>query len=112
MNELGISKENIKEFINGIEQIIHDNEYFNLYTLNKDNFLINSKRYNFPDCFYETIISTIPNVKKFTIKNNVVFIKTDEQATREKFINSFVTKNKIFVSEIRRDILQNITLIL
>lgn len=105
LNELGISKENIKEFINGIEQIIHDNEYFNLYTLNKDNFLINSKRYNFPDCFYETIISTIPNVKKFTIKNNVVFIKTDEQATREKFINSFVTKNKIFVSEIRRDIL-------
>ena len=105
LNELGISKENIKEFINEIEKVISDNEYFNLYTLDKDNFLTNLKQYNFPDCFYETIISAIPNVKTFTVKNNVVFIKTDEQATREKFINSFVTKNKIFVSEIKKDIL-------
>lgn len=105
LNELGISKENIKEFINEIEKVISDNEYFNLYTLDKDNFLTNLKQYNFPDCFYETIISAITNVKTFTVKNNVVFIKTDEQATREKFINSFVTKNKIFVSEIKKDIL-------
>lgn len=105
LNELGISKENIKEFINEIEKVISDNEYFNLYTLDKDNFLTNLKQYNFPDCFYETIISAIPNVKTFTVKNNVVFIKTDEQATREKFINSFVTKNKIFISEIKKDIL-------
>lgn len=105
LNELGISKENIKEFINEIEKVISDKEYFNLYTLDKDNFLTNLKQYNFPDCFYETIISAIPNVKTFTVKNNVVFIKTDEQATREKFINSFVTKNKIFVSEIKKDIL-------
>ena len=105
LNELGISKENIKEFINEIEKVISDNEYFNLYTLDKDNFLTNLKQYNFPDCFYETIISAITNVKSFTVKNNVVFIKTDEQATREKFINSFVTKNKIFVSEIKKDIL-------
>ena len=106
LNELGISKDNIKEFINEIEKVISDNEYFNLYTLNKDNFLSNLKKYNFPDCFYETIISTIPNVKSFSVKNNVVFIKTDEQATREKFINSFVTKNKIFVSEIKKDIFE------
>ena len=105
LNELGISKDNIKEFINEIEKVISDNEYFNLYTLDKDNFLTNLKQYNFPDCFYETIISAIPNVKTFTVKNNVVFIKTDEQETREKFINSFVTKNKIFVSEIKKDIL-------
>lgn len=105
LNELGIGKENIKEFINEIEKVISDDEYFNLYTLDKDIFLTNLKQYNFPDCFYETIISAIPNVKTFTVKNNVVFIKTDEQATREKFINSFVTKNKIFVSEIKKDIL-------
>lgn len=106
LNELGISKDNIKEFINKIEKVISENEYFNLYTLDKDNFLTNLKKHNFPDCFYETIISTIPNIKTFTVKNNVVFIKTDEQATREKFINSFVTKNKIFVSEIKKDILE------
>ena len=105
LNELGISKDNIREFINEIDKVISDNEYFNLYTLDKDNFLTNLKKYNFPDCFYETIISAIPDVKTFTVKNNVVFIKTDEQATREKFINSFVTKNKIFVSEIKKDIL-------
>lgn len=105
LNELGISKNNIQEFINEIEKVISDNEYFNLYTLDKDNFLTNLKKYNFPDCFYETIISTIPNVRTFTVKNNVVFIKTDEQATREKFINSFVTKNKIYISEIKKAIL-------
>lgn len=105
LKELGISKNNIQEFINEIEKVISDNEYFNLYTLDKDNFLTNLKKYNFPDCFYETIISAIPNVKTFTVKNNVVFIKTDEQATREKFINSFVTKNKIFISEIKKAIL-------
>ena len=105
LNELGISKNNIQEFINEIEKVISDNEYFNLYTLDKDNFLTNLKKYNFPDCFYETIISAIPNVRTFTVKNNVVFIKTDEQATREKFINSFVTKNKIYISEIKKAIL-------
>ena len=105
LKELGINKNNIQEFINEIEKVISDNEYFNLYTLDKDNFLTNLKKYNFPDCFYETIISAIPNVKTFTVKNNVVFIKTDEQATREKFINSFVTKNKIFISEIKKAIL-------
>ena len=105
LKELGINKNNIQEFINEIEKVISDNEYFNLYTLDKDKFLTNLKKYNFPDCFYETIISAIPNVKTFTVKNNVVFIKTDEQATREKFINSFVTKNKIFISEIKKAIL-------
>lgn len=105
LNDLGISKGDIKEFIIEIEKVISDNEYFNLYTLDKDNFLTNLKKYNFPDCFYETIISTIPNVKTFTIKNNTVFIKTNEQATREKFINSFVNKNKIFISEIKKSIL-------
>lgn len=105
LNELGISKEDIKSFISEIEKVISDNEYFNLYTLDKDNFLSNLKKYDFPDCFYESIISTIPNVKTLTVKNNVLFIKTDEQATREKFINSFVTKNKIFISEIKKNIL-------
>ena len=106
LNELGISKENINDFINEIEKVISDDEFFNLYTLDKDNFLTNLKKYNFPDCFYETIISAIPNVKTISVKNNIVFIKTDEQATREKFINSFVTKNKIFISEIKQDILK------
>ena len=105
LNELGITKDDIKIFINEINKIIKENEYFNLYTLDKENYLTNLKKYNFPACFYENIISTIPEVKTLSLKNNSIFIKTNEQATREKFINSFITKDKIFISEIKNKIL-------
>ena len=61
LNELGITKDDIEKFVREINSVIKQNEFFNLYSLDKDNFLSNLKKYNFPDCFYETIISTIKN---------------------------------------------------
>ncbi|MBQ9853777.1 MAG: hypothetical protein IJO57_01955 [Bacilli bacterium] len=78
LNELGITKNDINIFISEIEKVINKNEFFNLYSLDKDNFLTNLKKHNFPDCFYETIISAINDVKTFSLKNNVMFIKTEE----------------------------------
>lgn len=106
LNELGITKNDINIFISEIEKVINENEFFNLYSLDKDNFLTNLKKHNFPDCFYETIISAINDVKTFSLKNNVVFIKTEEQATREKFINSFIVKDKTYIKEIKDEILK------
>ncbi len=105
LNELGINKNDIKNYIQNIENVIQEGEYFNLYTLNKSNFINVLKSYNFPDCFYETIISTIDNIKSFTIQNNTVFIKTSEQVNSKDFINSFINKDKIFISEIKNEII-------
>lgn len=112
LNDLGITKDDVNNFIKEIEKVIKNNEFFNLYSLDRDNYLSNLKKYNFPDCFYETIISAISDVKTFRLKNNTMFIKTEEQATREKFINSFIVKEKTYIKEIKNDIQNkfNITL--
>ena len=104
LNNMGITKEKIKNFIDEIEKVIKDGEYFNLYTLDKDNFLTNLKQYDFPDCFYETLISTINDIKIISLKNNILFIKTKEQPTREKFINSFIYKDKTYIKDIKKEI--------
>lgn len=104
LNDLNITKEKIREFIDRMNNSIIDNNYFNLYTLKR---MVDMSfcDYNFPDCFYETLISTIPDVKTFRMKNNLLFIKTDKNATREEFINSFINKNKTYISEIKKEIL-------
>lgn len=104
LNDLGITKDDVNNFIKEIEKVIKNNEFFNLYSLDRDNYLSNLKKYNFPDCFYETIISAISDVKTFSLKNNVMFIKTEDQATREKFINSFIIKDKTYIKEIKNEI--------
>ena len=103
LNEIGINIEDIDDFIEKIEKTIPENEYFNLYTLNTDfsNKLFDN---NFPDCFYENLIMIIPEVKSFTMKNNTLFIKTNDSATREKFINSFIKDNKKYIKEISNEI--------
>lgn len=103
LNEIGINIEDIDDFIEKIEKTIPENEYFNLYTLNTDfsNKLLDN---NFPDCFYENLIMIIPEVKSFTMKNNTLFIKTNDSATREKFINSFIKDNKKYIKEISNEI--------
>lgn len=106
LNELGITKNDIEKFISEIKMVIKENEFFNLFSLNKDNFLSHLKKYDFPDCFYETIISTIKNVKTFSLKNNTMFIMTDEQATREMFINSFIYRDRTYIKDIKEEIYQ------
>lgn len=103
LNEMGITIADIDDFIEKIEENIPENEYFNLYTLNTD---FKSKLFdnNFPDCFYENLIMIIPNVKSFRMKNNTLFIKTNDSATREKFINSFIKTSKKYIKEISSDI--------
>lgn len=103
LNEMGIYIEDINDFIENIEKTIPDNEYFNLYTLNI-NFKNKVLENDFPECFYENLIMIIPNVKSFKMKSNTLFIKTNDSATREKFINSFITKNKKYIKEIRKEI--------
>ncbi len=103
LNDMGIFMEDINLFIEEIEKVIPENEYFNLYTLNTD-FKNKILKNNFPDCFYENLIMIIPKVKRFRMKNNTIFIKTEESATREKFINSFVNKNKKYIKEIKNEI--------
>ena len=41
-------KPDINIFISEIEKAINKNEFFNLYSLDKDNFLTNLKKHNFP----------------------------------------------------------------
>lgn len=106
LNEMGIRIEDIDDFIEKIEKTIPENEYFNLYTLNTDfsNKLLENK---FPDCLYENLIMIIPEVKSFRMKNNTLFIKTNDSATREKFINSFIKTGKKYIKDICKDIYNN-----
>lgn len=103
LNEMGITIDDIDDFIENIEKTIPENEYFNLYTLNTDfnNKLLDN---NFPDCFYENLIMIIPEVKSFRMKNNTLFIKTNNSATREKFINSFIKTSKKYIKDISSEI--------
>lgn len=103
LNKMGITNEDIEEFIENVTDIIPENEYFNLFTLSTK---LKSKLFDYelPNCFYETIIMTIDNVKLLYVKNNMLFIKTNETATREKFINSFIVKNIMYIYEIRKAI--------
>mgnify|MGYP002559295388 CR=1 FL=1 len=103
LNKIGISRSDIDDFVNKIEKLIPENEYFNLYTLNL-NFKSKLFDYDFPNCFYENIIMIIDNVKITKVKNNILFIKGINSTSKEKFINSFVTKNKIYISEIKKNI--------
>ena len=106
LNEMGITIEDINDFIEKIEKAIPENKYFNLYTLNTD-FSNKLLDINFPDCFYENLIMIIPDVKSFRMKNNTLFIKTNDSATREKFINSFIQNNKKYIKDICKEILNN-----
>lgn len=106
LNEMGITIEDINDFIEKIEKAIPENKYFNLYTLNTD-FSNKLLDINFPDCFYENLIMIIPDVKSFRMKNNTLFIKTNDSATREKFINSFIQNNKKYIKVICKEILNN-----
>ena len=103
LNEMGITIDDIDDFIENIEKTIPENEYFNLYTLDTDfnNKLLDN---NFPDCFYENLIMIIPEVKSFRMKNNTLFIKTNNSATREKFINSFIKTSKKYIKDISSEI--------
>lgn len=105
LNSMGISIDDINDFIDKINDIIPEDDYFNLYVLNAD---FQSKLFelNFPECFYETLIMIIHNIKTFRLNNNTIFIKTEESATREKFINSFINKDKIYINEIKNIILE------
>ena len=103
LNEMGIYTEDIDNFIENIEKAIPENKYFNLYTLNT-NFKSKILEHNFPECFYENLIMIIPDVKSFRMKNNNLFIKTKDSATREKFINSFANKNKKYIKDIKKEI--------
>jgi len=103
MNEMGILNEDIESFINEIKKDLPANEYFSLYTLNTD-FKNKILEFDFPDCFYESIIMTIDDVKYFRLNNNTLFIKTSDTTNREKFINSFITKNKIYIRDIKNTI--------
>lgn len=101
LNNMGIYIEDIDNFIENIERSIPENQYFNLFTLNTD-FQNKVLENNFPDCFYENLIMIILDVKSFRMKNNTLFIKTKDSATREKFINSFINKNKIYIKDIKK----------
>lgn len=103
LNAMGITKTDIDIFIEKIEKSIPENEYFNLYTLNTD-FKNKILENNFPNCFYENLIMIIPEIKSFRMKNNTIFMKTNDSATREKFINSFVNKTKMYIKEIKNKI--------
>ena len=103
LNKLGITDNDLTDFIEKINKNINYNEYFNLYTLNTD-FDCNLFHYDFKETFYESLIMTIPEIKTFKLKNNVMYIKTDESATREKFINSFVNCEKIYIKSIQEKI--------
>ena len=49
----------------------------------------------------------IPEVKSFRMKNNTLFIKTNDSATREKFINSFINTSKKYIKDISNEIHNN-----
>ena len=111
LNEMGITIEDINDFIEKIEKAIPENKYFNLYTLNTD-FSNKLLDINFTDCFYENLIMIIPDVKSFRMKNNTLFIKTNNSATREKFINSFIKNSKIYVKEISKQIKETFNILI
>lgn len=61
------------------------------------NKVIEKRKYN-----YENLIMIILDEKSFRMKNNTFFIKTKDSATREKFINSFINKNKTYIKDIKK----------
>ena len=44
------------------------------------------------------------DIKSFSLNNNTIFIRMKERPTREKFISSFIYKEKTFISDIRKEI--------
>ena len=78
LNKMGIYESDIDEFINNIEKIIPENEYFNLHILNTD-FESKLFNYDFPDCFFENIIMIINDVKMFRLKNNILYFQRNNQ---------------------------------
>lgn len=106
LNKMGIFKNDIEEFIENIKKIIPENKYFNLYVLTVD-FKNKMFEFDFPNCLYENLIMIIDDVKMFKVKNNSIFIKTTENVNIEKFINSFITKQKTYISEIKNQIKKN-----
>ena len=104
LNDMGISEEDIREFIDNIQNVVIENEYFNWFSLKcklNESILEKFKKCEFLDCFYETLISSISNIQYFRVKNNYIFIKAKENSTRETFINSFIKNDKTYISEIK-----------
>lgn len=115
LNEIGIVEEDVKELINNIQDTVSENKYFNWFSLKENlnkSILEKFEKFKFSDCFYETIISSISNIQYFRVKNNYIFIKAKENSTREIFINSFIVKDKMYISEIKDELKTKYNIIL
>lgn len=104
LNELGIYEVDLNEFIKNVRSLIPEKDYFNLYSINISHLISKFEKFNFPDSFYETLLINIPEVRAFRLKNNSIFIQSNIIPSRESFINSFIIKEKTYISEIKKSI--------
>lgn len=101
LTSIGITKDDIRKLQRKIQDFILDDTYFNLYSLEKEISFNKWRNYGLTDKFFESIIGILPDIKVIRIDNNRLFIKCENDVTREKFISSIIERfKKISISEI------------
>lgn len=105
LNQMEILKEDIDGYLNRISDFIQNDEFFNLYSL-KQSLNIEFSLGDFTKEFYESLIYSIERVKTLRVDNNVLFIRTDGNVSRERFIETFITEDKVYIKSIREMILK------
>lgn len=105
LNQMGILKEDIDSYLDKISAFIKNDEFFNLYSL-RQGLNIDFSIGDFTTEFYESLIYSIDKVKTLRVDNNVLFIRTEEAVSREKFIETFITDDKVYIKSIKENILK------
>ena len=108
LEEKGISIGDINYFKKYIQNAIKEEQYFNVYYLyNKiDKELFNKfNEFGSNKFFIESLLTPLPELKYFRLKNEYFFIKSGETPNREKFINSiFKNEDKKYISDAKKEI--------
>lgn len=79
LEEIGITKSLINDFIELIRKSINKNEFFTLYSIEKIIELSDIYQYGFEDIFYESILTNCNLIQTTKFQNRVIMIFSEKQ---------------------------------
>lgn len=88
----GIDILQIKEMQNRIIDSYKENEYFNLYMLEKNKLISPADYFCFDKIFMESLLRYTPKIKVIQIEGNLLYVKNEKDVNQKDFINCVLKK--------------------
>ena len=93
LNEMNVTKNDLDEYSRKCCELA-DHEYFNIYYLKKKGFESELDDLGFDDIFYQNIIKYTHGIQTLKFEKSYLFIETDLEVNKTKFLESIIAKYK------------------